>query len=365
MKSGLILLLLGIAFLMLGGVPAVLNFMDNQGFPVPLPTTLFSAHWFLMIYGFFLLLIGNELLVALSNEWSGRTAPTWLILVFGVTVLIGNVLQEAGSILSYYVILLALVILMNYSRTYLSTSKIGLRPTAYNYLLFVTLLISSLVVSFQAVFDLPWLGLIFPSLTIFAIMSRDLGLVLGGKRINQGEMTLAYLFLALGLLSYGSSLSPISMILAWVLSLHASGIPWAKGRRYPRVALSLAWAWLLVSALAQGNYDSFIHSIALGFLFNTVFGVDSVLMDMLIGVFGRRVSVKPSYLPLVLLNLGLIMRIAFDLGMSSPILFLSAPLQGIGILSFYVLTFRQVIPQVRNIDKSKDLIIKGERPNRS
>ncbi len=365
MKPGFVLLIMGIALLLLGGVPAVLNFMDNQGFPYPLPTTFFQAHWFLMVYGFFLLLIGNELLVALSNEWRGTSAPTWLIVSFGILTLISNLLDELNNPLSYYLVIVALVLLINYSRVYLSPSRIGLKPTAYNYLLFYTLIITSIIVSFQAVFGLPWLGLAFPALTIFAVMSRDLGLVLGGKRINQDEMTLAYVSLALGILSYGTAVSPIFIVIGWALSLHSSGIPWSKGRLYPRIALTTAWIWLLISALVQGNYDAYIHSIALGFLFNTVFGVDSVLIDMLVGITGKRLSVKPSYVPLILLNLGLVMRVAFDLGISSPLLLLSAPLQGIGILSFYALTFRQVIPQMRKVDKNETLIIKGERTTRS
>ncbi|WP_287690454.1 nitric oxide response protein [Metallosphaera javensis (ex Sakai et al. 2022)] len=365
MKPGFFLLMMGIGLLFLGGVPAVLNFMDNQGFPYPLPITFFQAHWFVMVYGFFLLLIGNELLVALSNEWRGNSAPTWLILVFGVLVLLSNVLNELNNPLSYYLVIVALVILMNYSRIYLSPSRIGLKPTAYNYLLFYTLLITSIIVSFQAVFDLPWLGLAFPALTIFAIMSRDLGLVLGGRRINQDEMVLAYISLAIGILGYGMPLSPVFMVMGWGLSLHASGIPWSRGRPYPRIALTTAWIWLLVSALVQENYDAYIHSLALGFLFNTVFGVDSVLIDMLVGITGKRLTVRPSYLPLILLNLGLVMRVTFDLGLVSPILLLSAPLQGIGIISFYALMFKQVIPQVRKVDKSESLIIKGERTARS
>ncbi|MEM3516163.1 MAG: hypothetical protein QW281_05995 [Saccharolobus sp.] len=64
---------------------------------------------------------------------------------------------------------------------------------------------------------------------------------------------------------------------------------------------------------------------------------------MIVGITGKRVSLRPSYAPLILLNLGLVMRVIFDLGLNSPILILSAPLQGIGILSFFVLTLRQVL----------------------
>ncbi|MEM3359296.1 MAG: nitric oxide response protein [Metallosphaera sp.] len=364
MRPGLLLLIQAIGLLLLGGIPAVLNFMDAQGFPYPLPTGLFGSHPFVMIYGFFLLLIGNELLVALSREWRGEVAPSWIILTFDIIVLVANALDMLNVPLSFYLVIAAMVLLANYSKVYLSTSKIGLKPTVYNYMLFSTLIISSIVASFQSVFSLPWLGLTFPALTIFAIMSRDLGLVLGGRVINQDEMLLAYFSLFLGIVSFGSLFSQVLIFIAWALSLHASKIPFSKGRPYSKVALTIAWLWLLASAPLQLNYDAFIHSIALGFLFNTVFGVDSVLIDMLIGVVGKRVTLRPSPIPLILLNLGLIMRVAFDLGLNSPIFYLSAPLQGVGILSFYVLTFRQVLPQVRKVDKERPLMFKDERADR-
>jgi hypothetical protein len=124
----------------------------------------------------------------------------------------------------------------------------------------------------------------------------------------------------------------------------------------------MAWSWLLVSSLLARNYDMFIHAIAVGFLFNTVFGVDAVLMDMLLGLTGKRTVLRPSYIPLVLLNLGLVMRLATDFGLSSPVLWLSAPLQGIGVLSFFANTLRQVL--LRKVDKDENLTIKGERTSR-
>ncbi|QKQ99069.1 nitric oxide response protein [Metallosphaera tengchongensis] len=348
--SNLALLIEGISFLLIGGIPAVFNFMDMQGFPYPLPTSLFNAHWIVMVYGFFLTLIGNEILVALSNEWRGRPAPKVYIAVTGVSALIAVIMSELNLIpYSLYVLLLPIGTLIFYSRVYLSPSKLGLKPTTYNYLLFITLIITVFVISFQTVMDIPWVSLVFPSLTIFAIMSRDIGLVFGGKKINGEEMTLAYLSLLLGIVTYPTYASSLFLFLSWVFSLHGSGILRSKGRLYPRVSLSIAWTWLLLSSLfSLLSYDAFVHSIAVGFLFDTVFGVDAVLMDMLIGISGKRLSIRPSYLPIILLNIGLSMRIAYDLGISSSLFIASAPLQGIGILSFYLNVFRQVLPQLKS-----------------
>jgi|GEM_PF-1335242 hypothetical protein len=91
----------------------------------------------------------------------------------------------------------------------------------------------------------------------------------------------------------------------------------------------------------------FVHSISVGFIFNAILGVDVVLMDLFIGVFGFRLKVRPSYLPVVLLNTGLIMRAIYDISLQSPILLLSSPLQGLEIVSFFLNFFHQIFSQLR------------------
>ena len=179
MKLGMILLLMGIILLLFAGIPAVLEFMSIQGFPILISFST-QSHWFSMIYGFFLILIGNEILIALSNEWTRKVVPTPLIVAFGLTTLLAN----AINFLSIYplLVLIAFAILLYYSKIYLSPSSLGFQPTAYNYLIFATLIISPLIVAFQSVFDIPWAGLAFPTLTIFALLSRDIGLVLEGRK---------------------------------------------------------------------------------------------------------------------------------------------------------------------------------------
>lgn len=350
MKVGMLLLIEGFIILLFGGIPAVFNFMNLQGFPYPLPTTFFESHWFIMIYGFFLTIIGNEILVALSVEWSGKPAPNYYVIVFAITVLISLLLSVLlpSSPYALYVVLISLAMLIYHSKIYFNSSQLGLKPTTYNYLLFATLMITIFITAFQTNFDLPWLSLIFPTLTIFSVMSRDIGLVFGGRLIRDKEIAAAYIFLLLGLLIYPLTLASVFIFLGWLLSFHGSGLLKAKGRLYPRISLSIAWTWLLASAiLSLKSYDAFIHSIAVGFLFNTVFGVDAVLIDMLIASTSFHIKIKPSYIPIIILNIGLLLRTIYDLGFSSPLLILSAPLQGIGILSFYLNTFRQVFKQIR------------------
>ncbi|MEM3950205.1 MAG: nitric oxide response protein, partial [Saccharolobus sp.] len=91
MRLPLLLMIVGILLLLLGGVPAVFEFMNMQGFFIDPTESLFPAHWFIMIYGFFGALIGNEILVALSVEWSGKTADNKLIVAYLLLVVLGSI----------------------------------------------------------------------------------------------------------------------------------------------------------------------------------------------------------------------------------------------------------------------------------
>lgn len=231
-------------------------------------------------------------------------------------------------------------ILLMHSKEYLGFSKIGLKPTTYNYLLFFSIMISTAIVAIQVGlgYTIPYLNLIYPASVILAVM---IALVTGVRISRSWENILAFVLLILGMSIYPNGWE--FLILAWILSFHASGLYKFKGRKYPIIHLFTAWLYFLLASIPIDNYDLYIHAIAVGFLFNTVFGVDVVLMDMFVNAFGKKLVVKSTYFPYITLNSGLAMRIIYDLGISLPIFILSAPLQGIGILSFFVLTLGQVV----------------------
>ncbi|QGA69153.1 nitric oxide response protein [Sulfolobus sp. E11-6] len=344
MRLPLLLMIVGILLLLLGGIPAVFEFMDMQGFFLDPTASLFPAHWFIMIYGFFGALIGNEILVALSIEWSGKTADNKLIVIYLLSIIFASISflfisQQLGFIFT----LLGMAILLYYSREYLGTSKLGLQPTTYNWLLFYSIMLSTAIVALQLGlgYTIPYVNLIFPASMILAVMDRDVALVTGIKIARHWENVLAFILLIIGMGVYPNG--SVLMFIAWILSFHASGLYRFKGRKYPILHLTTAWIYLLLASIFVFNYDIYIHALAVGFLFNTVFGVDVVLMDLFVNAFERRIRIKPSYVPFVLVNLGLIMRFLYDFGLSIPILLLSAPLQGIGILSFFALTLKQVV----------------------
>lgn len=77
-----------------------------------------------MIYGFFGALIGNEVLVALSVEWSGKTADNRLIAVYLSSAILGSIsflfLSQQLGLIS---ILLSMGILLYHSKEYLGDQK--------------------------------------------------------------------------------------------------------------------------------------------------------------------------------------------------------------------------------------------------
>jgi len=344
MKLPAVLMLFQLVFLLLGGIPAVLTFMNMQGLPwVPI-LQIFSVHWFLFIYGFFGLLIGNELFAALSVEWSGKIAGRKYILPYFLFTVLANVFAIFYSLtVALLLMVISFLILLIYSsRVYLKVSRIGLKPTIYNYLIIAGIILTIGVLIYQYLFAaVEYYNLIFPVGIIFAVMSRDIGAVTRARVIGW-ENALALILVSLGILLYPNGW-PL-MILGWGLSLHASKLYTFKGRRYPVIHSITAWIFLLLSSVMQPlNYDAFVHLLSVGFLFNTIFGVDAVLLDLYSNVFQKRISIKPTYVPYVLLNLGLVTRLAFDLGISNPLLLISAPLQGIGILAFFLNVIRAVV----------------------
>lgn len=339
----LILMITGLGLMLLSGIPAVLEFMNMQNFPYNPTLTLFPSHWFIMIYGFFGALIGNEILVPLSVEWIGRKADDKILVAFAILTILSSLLSFVSFALAIAIEIVTISILLYYSRVYLQYSKLGLKPSTYNLLLVSSIILVIIILGFQLGlgYPIPYLNLLFPTSVVLAIMARDIGLV-SRTKVNEDGIILAWIFLIPGIALYSTLFGEFFLFLAWLFSFFSSGLFRFKGRNYPKIHLLTAWIFLLSSVIFYTNYDIFIHSIAVGFLFNTVFGVDVVIMDMFINAFGIRAKIKPSYIPYILVNVGLVSRIAYDLGVNSPVLIFCSPLQGLGILSFFIITLRQL-----------------------
>lgn len=375
-RLSLLTMINGLAFLVLGGLIGISMLWQLQGLSLLKPLLpLFNAHWFLMIYGFFLALIGNELLVVLSLEWSRATAINDLIGFFYAMLLASNILYLVGiHYLAYVVLLLAFIPLIVHVRgTYLRPSYLGMKPTQYNHLILTTLIITAIIVLYAASQSLmggseltPMLSLVFPVGTIMAILNRDLSLITGIRVMILRQYTaLTYALIVLGILSMPilmytqyMAISGLFLVAGSIMTMVTSGLFKAKvkGKVLSIVELITAFTWLAISgtALIVGeayqwpNYmwslhDIVIHTITLGFLFNVIFGVDVLLTDWLLAYVGtptvtvriRNQSIPKRLLtPYILLNMGIILRLVYDVGIVSWIEILSGVLSGLGILLF-------------------------------
>jgi len=136
----------GLLSLVLGGLAGISILWSWAGLPSPIPLGL-DKHWLLMIFGFFLALIGSEVLHVLSLEWSGRTASLAYTATFAALLLFTVAFTLVGAFAAAYLSsFVALLILLTYAgKVYLAPSRIGLRPVLYNYLLVAALAVSAIV----------------------------------------------------------------------------------------------------------------------------------------------------------------------------------------------------------------------------
>jgi hypothetical protein len=124
--------------------------------------------------------------------------------------------------------------------------------------------------------------------------------------------------------SAGIRLSGLAMLglAAWLLrfdlvrvTIHRSGLP-----RFAAACLLAGYAWLVVGgvlALANGllwagpAYDATLHALLLGFVFSMILAHAPIVVPAILGL---RLAYRPfAYVPLVLLQVAVVVRVAGDL----------------------------------------------------
>lgn len=384
LESARPIMLPGVVLLMIGGVLGTVQLLRLQG--LEMPWIPFQAHWYLMIYGFLLALISTEILVFLSMEWLGRAVSSRAAVPFGILIMVSSLARIAGlNALSSALLVILLTMLSAYAwRTYLSPSRLGLRPFSYNTQLVATSLAALAISTAILARDLGGPGipldyrvasLVLPLGAIYAVYSRDIGLVTGAPpRVSRRAVMTSHAIFSLAVAGVvlGSTLhGTATWTLGWLMvSASAAGIAISSGlirsmiRELPtivprrlarqglaRILTGILWLSLAgplaVAGIAAGVAptllrDAVIHLLALGFVFNTIFGVDSFLIYSHLGA-SLRNAPQPNPLPYILLNLGILLRVFYDIGLESPVTLLSAPLTGLGIVIFYTIQLRTMM----------------------
>lgn len=312
---------------LLGLLAAMWAGLLRMGWALPvLRPALPLAHGPLMISGFLGTLIGVERAVALGRRWayagSLLTALGTVMLVVGVGGLPGPLLMTAGSL--GLAVTMALIVRRQQA---LFTVVMGVGALLW-------LLGNGL-----------WL-LGQPFSTVAYWWAGFLVLTIAGERLELSRLlrlslqsTVAFTT-AVGLLLLGIALTVLAFdagvrlaggglvgLALWLLrhDIARHTVRQAGLRRFIAVCLLSGYVWLGVSgmlALLYGGvrgglyYDAVLHALFLGFVMALIFGHAPIVFP---AVLNRQMAYRPfAYVPLLVLHLSLILRLAGDLAAWVP-----------------------------------------------
>ncbi|MEE8367248.1 MAG: hypothetical protein V3S30_02935 [Thermoanaerobaculia bacterium] len=174
------------------------------------------------------------------------------------------------------------------------------------------------------------------SLFAIALAPLAVGLALLTVEIDMALRLCGLSFLAVGI---------------WLLrfDLARRTIRFAGAHRYTAMSLLLGYLWLVGSGallLAVGadlsglRYDAFVHALFLGFVLSMIFGHVPILVPVISGF--HLLFSRFFYLPLVMLHVSLVIRIAADMAEWLPGRSWGALSNVVALLAFFGVTLRAV-----------------------
>jgi len=327
--------------------------LARLGWPFPTPVAAMAAlHGPLMACGFFGTVISLERAVALARRW-GYLGPLLTGLgaaaaMAGLPPILAPLLICAGN-----AVLLAASILFYRLQRELFTLTLALGALCW--LLGNLLWLAGYPIYLAVPF---WIG--FLVLTIAGErleLSRVLPPAAVARRVFAAlilvllaGMALSAFARAAGTLLLGAGLLVLAL---WLLRQDVARRT-VKGRGLPRfiaVCLLTGYVWLALSGivmlgaggLAYGGpaYDAALHAVLLGFVFAMVFGHAPIILPAVLRV---AVPYTPYfYLPLALLHLSLLLRLAGDWTLSAQARAWGGALNGVALLAFVLGTIAAVL----------------------
>jgi len=327
--------------------------LARLGWPLPAPVAdLAVLHGPLMACGFFGTVISLERAVALSRPW-GYLAPLLAGLgaaagvaglPFGVApllVAIGSAVMGAVSLAFFrrqrelFTLTLALGALCWLLGNLLWLAGRPIYVAVPFWIGFLVLTIAGERLELSRV--LP------PSAVARRVFIASLLTLLGGIAISGFAWTAGTLLLGAGLL----------VLSLWLMRQDVARRT-VKGRGLPRfiaVCLLTGYVWLALSGVAMlctgglayggAYYDAALHAVLLGFVFSMVFGHAPIILPAVLRV---AVPYTPYfYLPLALLHISLLIRVAGDWMMLPAWRAWGGALNGIALLAFVLGTVAAVL----------------------
>ena len=347
------LLALGLAALAAGVWAGLLRF----GWSLPGGhANLIELHGPLMVFGFLGTVISLERAVALRRAW-GYLAPAGTLL--GAGLLLGGVRQGIGEL----VLLLAGCVLAGLFVVILRTHATASAATLFLGTLLWVAGDALWLGGLPLVQVVPW----WAGFLVLTIVGERLELAALGRLTRTGRTSFAALTLVLlaglalstadtgaGIRLAGAALAGYALWLGRFdiarRTLRRPGLP-----RFVALALLPGYVWLAVggilwlrhgAVLAGPAHDAELHTIFLGFVFSMIFGHAPVIFP---GVLGIAIPFRRGfYVHLALLHVGLVLRIAGDVGGDFHLAQLGGLLNATAIALFLVATVASaVFQQVR------------------
>jgi hypothetical protein len=327
--------------------------LARLGWPFPpLVAELAELHGPLMACGFFGTVISLERAVALSRRW-GYFGPLLTGLgaaagILGVPFAIASLLVVMGS-----AILLAasLLFFRRQLELFTLTLALGAGCWVFGNLLWLAGRPIYLAVPFWIAFlvltiageRLELSRVLPPSAVARRVFIASLLMLLGGIAVSTFAWTAGTLLLGVGLL----------MLSLWLMRQDVARRT-VKGRGLPRfiaVCLLTGYVWLALSGLTilvssglgygGASYDAALHAVLLGFVFSMVFGHAPIILPAVLRV---AVPYTPYfYLPLALLHVSLVVRLAGDWMMLPQWRAWGGALNGVALLAFVLGTIAAVL----------------------
>lgn len=289
------------------------------------PTALAPSHGALMVMGFLGTLISLERAVALGARWAYLVPAVFGLGALGT--LLGLPHAEGLFVVGALGLLGLFVRLLQLDR--------GLHMVVMSGGALALLGGACLYAARQPAHITTWWWAGFPVLTIVgerlelnrvrrlpALATNALLAMVGGLFVALVTMTPSA---DLGTWAVGLCLAVSAVWLLWfdvaTRTVRSQGLT-----RFIAVCLLSGYAWLATAGLLAMSYgvqpagpwyDAQIHAVFVGFVFSMIFGHAPVIMPAVLGLPLR--YTRWAYLPLVLLHVGLVARVAGDLTMSADL----------------------------------------------
>lgn len=316
---------------------AVAGGLVRVGVPVPTSAGGIGWHGALMVGGFFGSLIALERAVALGKRW-GWLAPVgaWL----------GALLLLAGRPEGMVLITAASLMLV-------AMSVSVWRRQAQNFTFYL-----AVAAGCWSIGNVLWL-MARPLAEVLGWWMAFLVLTIAAERLELSRFAprppwaerafdAAMLLWLAGLLSGAGLLTGLALLAlaVWMVrfdvarhTVRGQGLP-----RFVAICLLSGYAWLALSALALmagggyqagPGYDMALHGVVIGFVLSMVFGHALIILP---AVSGLKARYRPQfYLPLLLLNIGLLIRFSGGWLARADWVALGASLNGVALLAFMLL----------------------------